>query len=145
MAEEVGEELGRRGLGIICGGQDGIMEAACRGCKRTGGVTIGVMKGRGEDANRYVDFVIPTMMDLARSTIVIWTSSAIVGFEGKFGTLSEIGLIFDIGKPLVFVGEHQLLNFKMLGSVGNFIHYKDTSVGCSTIVDRVLHMIEAKV
>ena len=31
FAAAVGAELGRRGLAIVCGGENGIMEASCRG------------------------------------------------------------------------------------------------------------------
>ena len=36
LAEQVGAELARRGVVIVCGGLGGVMEAACRGAKLEG-------------------------------------------------------------------------------------------------------------
>ncbi|HEX6719267.1 MAG TPA: TIGR00725 family protein, partial [Pyrinomonadaceae bacterium] len=105
LAERVGAELAHRGFAIICGGYNGIMEAACRGCKEADGTTIGVLKGNDPAAaNPYIDYVIATSMDLASNHIIIWSSSAIIAFEGMYGTLTEIALALDTGKPLISMG-----------------------------------------
>ena len=43
LAEEVGAELGRRGITLVCGGGRGVMEAVCRGAKSEGGTTVGIL------------------------------------------------------------------------------------------------------
>ena len=45
LAEEVGRELARRGVTLICGGLEGVMEAACCGAASQRGVTIGILPG----------------------------------------------------------------------------------------------------
>ena len=44
LAYEVGREIARRGAILVCGGLGGSMEAACRGSKEEGGMTIGIGK-----------------------------------------------------------------------------------------------------
>ena len=43
LAEEVGRELAKNGVALICGGLGGVMEDACRGARAEGGLTIGVI------------------------------------------------------------------------------------------------------
>ena len=60
-AEQLGGELAKRGLTVICGGLGGVMEAVCRGAKKAGGMTVGVLPGnRASSANPYVDIPIVT-------------------------------------------------------------------------------------
>ncbi len=109
MAEAVGYAVARKGFGVVCGGGDGIMEAVCRGCKQGGGTTIGVLKwNHDRDANRFIDYAIPTSMDLARNNLIVWSAIGLVAFEGMYGTASEVALALDVGKPLVVVGEQCL-------------------------------------
>jgi uncharacterized protein (TIGR00725 family) len=124
LAERVGAELGRRGFAIVCGGYDGIMEAACRGCKESGGTTIGILKGSDPShANKYIDYAIPTSMDVASNNIIVWSSSGVIAFDGKYGTLNEMALALDFGKPLISLGRHQLLNVANVTS-DKFIHHE---------------------
>jgi hypothetical protein len=60
-AEAVGAELARRGALVLCGGLGGVMEAACRGARSEGGLSIGFLPGsdRGE-ANAFLDVALPT-------------------------------------------------------------------------------------
>jgi uncharacterized protein (TIGR00725 family) len=111
LAEAVGAEVARRGYAIVCGAGDGVMEAACRGCRRAGGVTIGVLKGnRSHDANIHIDYPILTSMDVASNNIIVWTAAGLIAFDGRYGTLNEVALALDFGRPLVMVGRVGLLN-----------------------------------
>jgi len=102
LAEEVGRELANRGVGLVCGGLSGIMEAACRGAKSAGGTTIGILPGRSSrDANSYVDIPIVTTMGFSRNVIVVHTGDAVIAIGGAFGTLSEIAHALGDGIPVV--------------------------------------------
>ncbi len=102
LAEEVGRELAERGVGLVCGGLSGIMEAACRGAKSAGGITIGILPGRSSrDANPYVDIPIVTTMGFSRNVIVVHTGDAVIAIGGAFGTLSEIAHALGDGIPVV--------------------------------------------
>ena len=51
-AEQIGSLLARAGAVVVCGGRSGVMEAACRGARREGGLTVGILPGRDRrDAN----------------------------------------------------------------------------------------------
>jgi uncharacterized protein (TIGR00725 family) len=104
LAEEVGHELGRRGVTLLCGGRGGVMEAACRGARAEGAHTIGILPGRnaGETPpNGYVEFPIFTGIGYARNAIVALSGEAVIAISGSYGTLSEIAYALINGVPLV--------------------------------------------
>ena len=91
VAEEVGCELAKRGATVVCGGLGGVMEAACKGARSAGGITVGILPGRRrEDANPYVDIPIVTNLGEARNVIVVCSGQAVIAIDGEYGTLSEI-------------------------------------------------------
>ena len=91
LAEEVGRELAKRSIIVVCGGLSGVMEAVCRGAKSEGGMTIGILPGHSrDDANSFVDIPIVTTMGYSRNVIVVNTGEAVISVGGAFGTLSEI-------------------------------------------------------
>ena len=91
LAEEVGRELARRGITLICGGLDGVMEAACRGAISEGGVTVGILPGDDRcSANPYVSIPVVTGLGYARNVIVVKSAQAVIAIDGGYGTLSEI-------------------------------------------------------
>lgn len=142
LAEAAGREIGLRGATVVCGGEDGVMEVACRGCKKGGGVTIGIMKGKDKRAaNKYVDYVILTSMDLARNNIIVWTADGLLAFDGKYGTVSELALALDVEKPVVSWGEQKLFRTDKVRSK-NYIHIEGYKVGeMAKIVGRLIRMI----
>lgn len=78
------------------------MEAACRGAKAAGGVTIGILPGYDpNEANPFVDYRIPTGLGHARNAIVVASGEAVIAVGGGFGTLSEIGLALKMRKRVV--------------------------------------------
>ena len=91
LAEEVGRELARQGVILVCGGLGGVMEAACRGASEEGGVTIGILPGDNpRAANPYVQIPIVTGMGYARNIAVVKSAQAVIAIGGSYGTLSEI-------------------------------------------------------
>jgi len=104
LAEEVGRELARKGVTLVCGGRGGIMEAACRGARSAGGHTIGILPGcdaQESPPNPHIEFPVFTGLGYARNSIVVLSGEAVIAVDGAYGTLSEIAyaLIHDI--PLV--------------------------------------------
>jgi uncharacterized protein (TIGR00725 family) len=78
------------------------MEAACRGAKEAGGITVGVLPGFSrEDANPFVDVAIVTGLSHARNAIVARSSDAVVAITGGYGTLTEIGFALQLGIPVI--------------------------------------------
>ncbi len=102
LAEQVGRLLGQRGAVLVCGGLEGVMEAACKGAKSAGGLTVGLLPGNDPaDANPWVDIPVPTGLGYARNSIVVKSGQAVIAVGGAFGTLSEIGHAIADGKTVV--------------------------------------------
>ncbi len=117
LAREVGRLIAEGGAHLICGGMEGVMEAACRGAKEAGGTTIGVLPSTAkQDANKYVDLPIVTGMGTARNVIIVRTADAIIAVDGKFGTLSEIAHALDYGKKVISLRSWPLERMGLDGS-----------------------------
>jgi uncharacterized protein (TIGR00725 family) len=108
-AERVGATVASEGAVVICGGLGGVMEAACRGAKGAGGLTVGFLPGTDSaEANQWVDIVVPTGMGEARNVLVVRSAQAVVAVGGEYGTLSEIALALRDGIPVVGIGTWSL-------------------------------------
>jgi len=102
LAEEVGQELARRGAVLVCGGLGGIMKAACKGAVSAGGTTVGILPGnRRQAANPYVQIPVVTGLGEARNVVVVKSAQAVIAVDGGYGTLSEIGHALKNGVPVV--------------------------------------------
>jgi uncharacterized protein (TIGR00725 family) len=102
LAEQVGRLIAMHEAVLICGGRDGIMEAAAKGAKEAGGLTVGILPG-GTDlgANAFIDIPIVTGLGDARNMINVLSSHVIIAINGGFGTLSEIALALKTQTPVV--------------------------------------------
>ncbi len=110
-AEEVGRLLAREGAILVCGGLTGVMEAACRGARSEGGLTVGLLPSEDRaDANAYVDVAIPLGLGEVRNALLVRACDAVIALTGEFGTLSEIGFALKIGKPVIGLDTWQLSN-----------------------------------
>ena len=102
LAREVGRAVAEAGGLLICGGRDGVMEAAARGAKEAGGLTIGILPGDSDaQANPFIDIPIVTGIGFARNSINVLTCHAVIAVHGAFGTLSEIAFARVAGIPVV--------------------------------------------
>lgn len=102
LAERVGEEIAIRGGTVVCGGLTGVMEAVCRGARRKGGLTVGVIPSDDrDDANEHVQMPIVTGMGVARNVVIVKTADVLIAIGGQFGTLSEIAHALNTGKTVV--------------------------------------------
>ncbi|HEV7884332.1 MAG TPA: TIGR00725 family protein [Solirubrobacteraceae bacterium] len=101
-AEAVGAELARRGAVVVCGGLGGVMEAACRGARAQGGVTLGILPGTDRSAaNPWVSVAVATGLGELRNGLVVRSADAVVAIAGEYGTLSEIALALKAGLRVV--------------------------------------------
>ena len=104
VAEEAGALIALAGAGLVCGGLGGVMEAACRGARSRGGLTLGLLPGLDRDAaNGWVVVAVPTGLGEARNALVVRAADAVVAIGGGWGTLSEIALALKTGVPVVGV------------------------------------------
>ena len=108
-AEQVGALLARHGAVVVCGGLSGVMEAACRGARGEGGVTVGILPGADRAAgNPYLSVAIATGLGELRNGLVVRASDALIAVGGEFGTLSEIAFALKLGKRVVGLSTWEL-------------------------------------
>ena len=91
-AREVSSLLAKVGFAIITGGGPGIMEAANRGAREAGGLSIGcnIELPHEQFTNLYVDVAINFRYFFCRKTMFVKYSEGFVLFPGGFGTLDEL-------------------------------------------------------
>ena len=105
LAEEAGAAVAEAGAALVCGGLGGVMEAACRGARSRGGLTLGLLPGLDRDAaNGWVIAAVPTGLGEARNALVVRAADAMVAIGGGWGTLSEIALALKTGVPVIGIG-----------------------------------------
>ena len=115
LARALGTAIAERGAVLLTGGRAGVMEAASRGAREAGGLTVGVLPGANaadSPPNDYVDLALFTGLGEARNWVNVCASDALIALGGGFGTLSEIALALKARKPLVLLGSWQ---FEMEG------------------------------
>ncbi|MBN2246820.1 MAG: TIGR00725 family protein [Candidatus Aminicenantes bacterium] len=90
-AFRVGQLIAEKGAILVCGGLKGTMEAAAKGAKEKGGLTIGVLPGENPgDANPYIEIGIATGIGYSRNAVVVMNADVLIAIDGQYGTLSEI-------------------------------------------------------
>jgi len=102
MAYQVGRLIAQKGYALVCGGMGGVMEAASRGCKEAGGLTVAIIpQDEAHYANFYMDVVIPSGMGVGRNVLILRSAAGVIAIDGKYGTLSEIAYAFQLNRPIV--------------------------------------------
>lgn len=86
-----------------------MMEAASKGAREAGGITLGILPGADRsEANEWVSVAVPTGMGEARNALVVRAADALVAVGGAWGTLSEIALARKAGKPVAGLASWEL-------------------------------------
>jgi uncharacterized protein (TIGR00730 family) len=92
LAREVGACLGRGGYAVITGGGPGLMEAANRGARDVGAVSVGcnIELPHEQALNPYLDIALRFSHFFARKVMFVRYASAFVVCPGGYGTLDEL-------------------------------------------------------
>jgi uncharacterized protein (TIGR00730 family) len=92
LAVQTAELLGKAGFAIITGGGPGIMEAANKGARQAGALSIGcnIELPFEQTLNPFVDKAMTFRYFFVRKTMFVKYSEAFITFPGGFGTLDEI-------------------------------------------------------
>ncbi len=105
VAEEVGRLIARNGAILVCGGLGGVMEAAAKGAKSEGGLTVGILPGFEKgDANPHIEVPLATGLREGRNVLIVRSADALIAVGGEYGTLSEIALSLKTGKTVIGIG-----------------------------------------
>ncbi|WP_456341967.1 TIGR00725 family protein [Thermovibrio sp.] len=127
-ALKAGRLIGRKGLVLVCGGLFGVMEAACKGAKEAGGITVGILPHYEETANPFVDVKIPTGMGHGRNVIVAASGSVVVAVGGNYGTLSEIAFALKLGKRVIGFKTWRVEGIENYEEMGDFLSAVDRAL-----------------
>ena len=92
LAVEVGRRLGEAGFAVITGGGPGIMEAANRGAREAGALSIGlnIQLPHEQRANHFLDRELRFQHFFVRKVMFVRYACAFVALPGGFGTLDEL-------------------------------------------------------
>jgi uncharacterized protein (TIGR00730 family) len=90
-AREVGRLFAEAGFAVVTGGGPGVMEAANRGAKEGGGLSVGfnIELPHEQHENPYLDIELNFNHFYARKTMFVKAAEGFVIFPGGFGTLDE--------------------------------------------------------
>ncbi len=114
LAREVGACLGRAGYAVITGGGPGVMEAANRGARDVGALSIGcnIELPHEQAPNAYLDIGLRFRHFFARKVMFVRYASAFVVCPGGFGTLDELFEVLTLIQtatirhtPVILVGD----------------------------------------
>jgi uncharacterized protein (TIGR00730 family) len=136
QARDVGRRLAETGFAVVTGGGPGAMEAANRGAREGGGLSVGfnIELPHEQHENHYLDISLTFQHFYARKTMFVKAAEGFIIFPGGFGTLDELFesltliqtgkvlhfpvVLFDSGywRPLVDWIEGRLLRDGMISS-----------------------------
>ena len=106
-AYELGKLIAQEEWILLTGGRNvGVMDAANKGAKKAGGLTIGILPSNNtKNVSDAVDIAILTDMGNARNNINVLSSNVIIACGMGLGTVSEIALALKNKKPVILLSE----------------------------------------
>jgi uncharacterized protein (TIGR00730 family) len=92
QARELARRFAEQGWAVVTGGGPGVMEAANRGAKEAGGLSVGfnIELPHEQRLNPWVDIEVTFRHFYARKTMFVKAAEGFVVFPGGFGTADEL-------------------------------------------------------
>ena len=134
LARELGSHLARVGFAVMTGGGPGIMEAANRGAREAGGVSLGcnIILPMEQHANPYLDRFIEMDHFFVRKVMLVKYSRAFVVMPGGFGTLDEAF------ETITLVQCHKLVRFPIVAMGSDFWEHMRVFVRGALISEKTI-------
>lgn len=107
---ELGKRIVDNGWVLCTGGRGGVMESASKGARSSkhwnGYQIIGILpEDNKNSANEYLDIILPTGIGLTRNSLVVQAGDVCIAISGGAGTLSEIALAWQFGRPIAVIND----------------------------------------
>ncbi len=92
QAREAARRFAERGWAVVTGGGPGVMEAANRGAREGGGLSVGfnIELPQEQRSNAYIDLAHTFRHFYARKTMFVKAAEGFLVFPGGFGTADEL-------------------------------------------------------
>ena len=109
-ARATARRFAEHGFAVVTGGGPGVMEAANRGCREGGGLSVGfnIALPHEQGLNAYCDVSMTFKHFYARKTMFVKAAEGFVIFPGGFGTLDELF------EALTLIQTGKVLNFPVV-------------------------------
>lgn len=136
LAEESGRLLAESGFTVMTGGGPGAMEAANRGAKLAGGLSVGcnILLPQEQMANQYLDRVVTFRYFFIRKVMLVKYSYGFIVCPGGLGTMDEIF------ETLTLIQTRKIKRFPiaLLGTAfwSPFIEYLESQLLAAGTIDR---------
>jgi uncharacterized protein (TIGR00730 family) len=135
QARELGQHLAEAGFAVMTGAGPGIMEAANRGCKEAGGLSIGanIMLPHEQKPNPYIDRFVEFEHFFVRKVMLVKYSCAFVVMPGGFGTMDEIF------ETLTLMQTGKIEAFPLVCMGTEFWHELDDFLSRTLVTEKTIH------
>ncbi len=109
-AYQLGQLIAQNGWILLTGGRKaGVMEAANKGAKIAGGLTVGILPGKDtSNLAEDVDIAIITDLGNARNNINVLSSDVVIACGMGTGTASEIALALKNQKKVILLNDNPI-------------------------------------
>jgi uncharacterized protein (TIGR00725 family) len=139
-AELLGQLIAQQGWVTLTGGRPvGVMEAALRGAKRSGGLTIGILPGNTvEGSSPAADIRIVTGMGEARNVVNVLSSQLVFACGMSTGTASEVAVALKTNRQTILLNAGLDAERFWTSLGGSMLHIASTPEQAIEIARRIL-------